>query len=204
MFSLVGQSIFFKKPAEPVKPVEQNVIRNDALNLAERVSEAEQELQDLKKMVDKPYDKDTFLFFLNLSFDDYYKETIKEDDWPDVWSEFKKSIWNDIISTFRESFKMGIEYTYYPTKKYILGKFIEAFTTLKNKQTDELLKKCRERYEAHWTKKEIDNMFNEAPENVLVILKLKETYGQEVFWSQIFSDYKPFDAKDWLEDRESL
>jgi hypothetical protein len=170
----------------------------------EPISAAEQELRNLEEMVNKPYDKDTFLFFLTLSWgerqwpDHFWKnfENLFEDNWPDVWSEFKNSIWNLI-------FKMGIGYTS-PTKKDILEKFIEAFTTFRDKQSAELLKKCKELYEAYWTKKEIDHIFNEAPENVLVILKLKETYGQEVFWSQIFSDYKPFDAKDWLEDGESL
>ncbi len=115
----------------------------------EPISAAEQELRNLEEMVNKPYDKDTFLFFLTLSNplpDHFWKDfqNIKEDNWPDVWSEFENSIWNHISSTFRESFKMGIGYTS-PTKKDILSKFIEAFTTLRNKQAAELLKKCKER-----------------------------------------------------------
>ncbi|MCA6391274.1 MAG: hypothetical protein IM607_07820 [Cytophagales bacterium] len=175
----------------------------------EPISAAEQELQDLKEMVSKPYDKDTFLFFLELSYplpDHFWKnfENLFEDNWPDVWSEFQSSIWRHIQSVFQESFKMGIKYTFKPTKKHILEKFIEAFTTFRDKQSAELLKKCKERYQEFYQKKEIQRMFSLPPEKALNLLKLKETYGQEVFWSQVFSDYKPFDAKDWLEDGESL
>ncbi len=185
---LLLPSNILEKPVKPIEPVE-------TVKPVEPISPDEQELRDLEKMVDKPYDRDTFLFFLNHFQND--SENLKEDNWPYVWFEFKKSIWLDAHLATREGFKAGSQFKFNSSKKYILAKFIETFTT-------ELLKKCRERYQEFYQNKEIKRMFSLPPEKSVNLLKLKEAYGQDVFWSEFFLDYKPFDAKDWLEDGESL
>ena len=181
---------FCKKPVEPVEPVEP-------------ISAAEQELLDIKEMVKNNYDTKTFMFFVDLAksegfdIDKHLKSINADTDYVYVWYSFVEPLHN--YCRIYESSRLDVA-----SKDEIFTHFAIACKKRALKNITETHKKCMERYEAHWTKKEIDNIFNEAPENVLVILKLKETYGQEVFWSQIFSDYKPFDAKDWLEDGESL
>lgn len=178
---------FFKKPIEPVEPI----------------SKAEQELLTIKEMVKNTYDLKTFMFFVDLAksegfdIDKHLKSINADTDYVYVWYSFVEPLlnWCRIYETSRLDVA---------SKHEIFTHFAIACKKHAAENIEEIRKKCRERYEAHWTKKEIDSIFNEAPENVLVILKLKETYGQEVFWSKIFSDHKPFDAKDWLEDGESL
>lgn len=186
---------FFKKPIEQVKPVKP----------VEPISKAEQELLDIKEMVKNTYDPKTFMFFVDLAksegfdIDKHLKSINADTDYVYVWYSFVEPLlnWCRIYETSRLDVA---------SKDEIFTHFAIACKKRAAENIEEIRKKCRERYEAHWTKVEIQSMFNNVARNeeVLAVLKLKETYGQEVFWSQIFSDHKPFDANDWLEDGESL
>ena len=187
---------FCKKPAVQVKPVEP-------------ISAAEQELLDIKEMVENYYRPKTFMFFVDLAksegfdIDKHLKSINADTDYPYVWYSFAEPLLN--YCRIYETSRIDVA-----SKNEICTHFARACEerAVKNiKETrKETRQKCRERYEAHWTKVEIQSMFNNVARNeeVLAVLKLKETYGQEVFWSQVFSAHKPFDPKDWLEDGESL